>query len=231
MTPAEMMALWETGRELSLLDRGVIAAQAARRGTEGDAADWPLGERNRALAQLHCELFGGQLLGFTRCVACGEQLEFTFEARRVAEVETQPAEQKIAVGKWVFRMLTSRMLAAAAEENDEAAATRRLLSACLAEPVSEEASWTDADVEAIEERLAEADPLAEILMHFDCPICGTEFDESLDLSSFVWSVIERSATHVLEEVHVLATAYGWSEREILTLSAARREAYIEMVLR
>jgi hypothetical protein len=35
---------------------------------------------------------------------------------------------------------------------------------------------------------------------------------------------------LLDEVHVLARAYGWNEREILGLSAARRAAYLERAL-
>jgi hypothetical protein len=31
------------------------------------------------------------------------------------------------------------------------------------------------------------------------------------------------------DVHTLASAYGWSESEILSLNPARREFYLEMV--
>jgi hypothetical protein len=31
------------------------------------------------------------------------------------------------------------------------------------------------------------------------------------------------------DVHALASAYGWSEREILALSDTRRRLYLEMV--
>jgi len=34
---------------------------------------------------------------------------------------------------------------------------------------------------------------------------------------------------LLVEVHALASAYGWSEQEILSLSDARRRLYLEMV--
>ncbi|HUD55174.1 MAG TPA: hypothetical protein VMR02_08095 [Terracidiphilus sp.] len=41
--------------------------------------------------------------------------------------------------------------------------------------------------------------------------------------------IEARARRLLYEVHTLAAAYGWSEREILSLSAPRRALYLEMV--
>jgi hypothetical protein len=37
------------------------------------------------------------------------------------------------------------------------------------------------------------------------------------------------ARRALSEVHVLATAYGWSESEIFEMSSARREFYLQMV--
>ena len=77
--------------------------------------------------------------------------------------------------------------------------------------------------------MALADPLGEIMLHFDCPACGTSFEESLDLSTFLWAEIEARAQRLLLEVHTLAVAYGWSEAEILSLNAARREIYLEMV--
>jgi hypothetical protein len=45
----------------------------------------------------------------------------------------------------------------------------------------------------------------------------------------LWAEIEVRAKRLLLEVHLLATAYGWSEAEILSLNAQRREFYLEMV--
>ena len=41
--------------------------------------------------------------------------------------------------------------------------------------------------------------------------------------------LEAQAKRLLRSVHVLASAYGWSESEILALSEARRDAYVELV--
>lgn len=88
---------------------------------------------------------------------------------------------------------------------------------------------SETDIDAIGEQMAAADPLAEILLHFDCPACSASFEEGLDLSSFLWAEIERQALRLLRDVHTLAAAYGWSELEILALTPVRRAAYIEMV--
>jgi len=228
MTQAEVLKLWEAGRSLGALDRAVLVASVASPDQQS-AADWPLGARNRSLAQLHCDAFGGILRGYTACRQCGEHLEFEFDGHTVAaQPAVSSASQLVPVGKWLFRLPTSRDLAIAAEESGEQAAATRLLASCYSgtEPVT---NWTDEDVNNIGERLSEADPLAEILLHFDCPSCPASFDESLDLGGFVWAEIESQARRIFQDVHALASAYGWSESEILALSPARRSAYVEMV--
>jgi len=84
-------------------------------------------------------------------------------------------------------------------------------------------------VERIGESMAQADPLAEILLGFECPACLHNCSEALDLPTFLWAEIDALVRRLLLEVHTLASAYGWSEREILSLSDARRRLYLEMV--
>lgn len=228
-TPAELLALWEAGRSLEPLDRGILAARAASQVFE-NVADWPLGKRNRALAQLHSAAFGGAMSGWTRCPECGEQLEFEFDGHSIANAEPESEESRlVSVGEWRFRLPTSRDLALASEAESDSAATRRLLSACCAGPEPGAADWSEEDLRAIEERLAQADPLAEIRLHFDCPACSASFDESLDIGHFVWAKVESQAKRILRDVHLLASAYGWSESQILALSPARRSVYLNMV--
>jgi hypothetical protein len=77
--------------------------------------------------------------------------------------------------------------------------------------------------------MALADPLSETRLKLHCPKCGNEWDETLDLVVFLWSEIEARAKRLLLDVHDLASAYGWTEKEILSLSEPRRANYLEMV--
>jgi hypothetical protein len=230
MTQADVLKLWEAGRSLGPLDRAVLAASVVS-SDRRSAADWPLGARNRSLAQLHCDAFGGMLRGYTSCRSCTERLEFEFDGHSIAAppapIQASAAEV-VHVGKWMFRLPTSRDLAIAAEESGEQAAAQRLVASCYSGSALA-ADWTEEDLDIIGERLSEADPFAEILLHFDCPACSASFDESLDLGGFVWAEIQTQAMRIFQEVHVLASAYGWRESEILALSPARRSAYVELV--
>jgi hypothetical protein len=75
-----------------------------------------------------------------------------------------------------------------------------------------------------------ADPLADMAFDVHCAACGHAWSAELDVASFVWDEIDARARHLLDEVHLLASAYGWSESDILTLPESRRAAYLERVL-
>jgi hypothetical protein len=45
----------------------------------------------------------------------------------------------------------------------------------------------------------------------------------------VWRELDEWAERTLHEIHVIASNYGWSESEILELSARRRQTYVEMI--
>jgi hypothetical protein len=229
LTQADSLALWEMGRLLHPLDQGVLAAQTAFPSERDSVADWPLGRRNRALAELSCASFGAELRGWTACKHCAERLEFEIDGRSLAESAMPEHDTSVTVDGHSYRLPTSRDLAAIVQERDAAEAAQQLLRKCSLEEEQTKRLWSEEEMEAVGERLSAADPLAEIVLSFDCPSCCAHFEDCLDLPSFLWSEIEGRAKRVLMEVHTLASAYGWSQAEILSLSPARREFYVEMV--
>jgi hypothetical protein len=119
-------------------------------------------------------------------------------------------------------------LAVAADETDPITGALRIVESCLVEP-SAPGEWSKKELSEIGETLSMADPLAEIQVSVPCPGCGNDGKETLDLVSFVWTEIEARVRRLLFDVHTLASAYGWSEADILSLSENRRSMYLEMV--
>jgi hypothetical protein len=233
LTEPDFLALWERGQKLHPFDRGLLTVDTAfAQADQSGSAEWPLGRLNRALAQIRCACFGPAMSGWTTCRNCAEQLEFAVDGRALADSPPPAEDEPISVDGQMFRLPTSRDLAGVVREADPSVAARRLAERCRFEcggnhtPVSD---WTEAYLDAVGERMTQADSLAEILLHFDCPACGDSFDESLDLSAFLWAEVEHEAKRMLHDVHTLASAYGWTEGEILALSPARRVFFIELV--
>jgi hypothetical protein len=77
--------------------------------------------------------------------------------------------------------------------------------------------------------MAKADPLADIQLALSCPFCGLGWKAAFDIVSFLWREIESLAGRLLRDVHTLAFAYGWHERDILALSPMRRQFYLALI--
>lgn len=232
LSSSGLLNLWEHGFGLHPLDQGLLALTAALPEVPPDAlADWPLGERNRALINLHCACFNSHLQAWASCNRCGEKMEFDLDAAAMMEEragENARREAVIKVKSHSFRLPTSRDLAQAAGQGDPRAAALCLIERCRLDR-GEAPDWSDGDLEQIGEAMAEADPLAETRVTLRCPACASEWDEALDLTAFLWAEIGARVKRLLWEVHTLASAYGWRQDDILSLSEARRSAYIEMV--
>jgi hypothetical protein len=252
LSDSDLLYLWEGGLRRHPLDRALLALGAAFPETPYERlADWPLGRRNKALIDLRCRCFGQSIQGWIACASCGEKLEFDLGAWVIAvglnadERSQLDSDEPIVVNRQSFRLPTSRDLAQAAQEADPRLAAIRIAENCrvrsrqspetlteqdatsMRDPHSE--SWSDEELEEIGERMASADPLAETRLTLHCPKCEYDWEETLEIVSFVWAEIEARARRLLLEIHTLASAYGWSETEILSLSENRRARYVEMV--
>ena len=230
---SDFLELWEHGLHLHPLDRALLLLGATRGNPKEGLADWPLGRRNEALADLRCSCFGSTLQAWTTCPRCEEKLEFEVDIPTLMgghQKAERSSEEQIVVNGHSFRLPNSRDLARVSSASDPRAAVVELLEGCRidkgASPV-----WSDADLEEIGERMALADPMAEIRFKFICPMCMNEWDESLDLRTVLWAEIEARAKRLLLQIHTLASAYGWTEKEILSLSENRRLLYLEIVQR
>jgi hypothetical protein len=64
-----------------------------------------------------------------------------------------------------------------------------------------------------------------------CPACGASVQAGLHLPSLVVAEFRRAAAWVIDDVHLLASAYGWTETDILALPGHRRQDYARRIRR
>ncbi len=226
LSSAELLDVWERGAALPPVQRAVALLAAGCPEPPEALADWSVGRRDAGLLELRERTFGPRLAAVADCPGCGERLELAFDAE---EIRAAPgaAEEEIAVahgdGEVRVRLPTSRDLAAVADAED---GRRALLRRCL---LAEAGELPDDLIETIEERMAEADPQARVLLDLSCPACSRRWQAPFDIDAYFWSELDAWARRTLREVHALASAYGWSEAEILGMSAPRRHLYLGMV--
>jgi hypothetical protein len=240
LSAAEVLDLWDDCAGQSLARRGLRFLMAACPGMSTDAlASLTVGERDARLLALRQALWGPEMVAVATCPACRERIEMTLDARQfLARSGTPRADAlslRIAGYDVTFRLPTSLDLIALTERADVVDSRDALLKLCLVSARDGEASLAHDDpvpeevVAGVVQAVADADPLADIQLAVNCPTCRHQWRVGFDIVSFLWTEIEAWALRILREVHTLASAYGWHERDILNLSSMRRRFYLESV--
>jgi hypothetical protein len=239
LSASSMLRVWERALGRTSPERALaLLAAACPEMSAEELSALSVGRRDRMLIALRERTFGPRLTSLATCDSCGESLELSFDCSDIsAEGETEtPAELSIEREGYEarFRLPNSGDLIAVARSVDEDSARRSLLERCVTEAVREGSRVSPVElpatvVEAVEARMADADPQADVRLALDCPACGHNFLAAFDVVAYFWSEINAWAYRLLGEVHTLASAYGWREEEILALSPWRRHVYLEMV--
>ncbi|HEY3629007.1 MAG TPA: hypothetical protein VGL00_22150 [Terracidiphilus sp.] len=240
LSSAELLRLWEQGLEQTSVDRALaLLGTASQDCPEEDPAQFSVGRRDARLLALREQTFGPEIQAVARCTRCGQESELRFQANEVRVDPREPTSQPMSLTdggySLKFRLPNSQDLRAAREaRNGVAEALQLLLRRCVLESRLGEAEVSaqelpDSVVAAISARMAEADPQAEVELTLACPTCQHEWQERFEIESFFWAEIHAWAGRALREVHQLASAYGWSEAEIMAVSPLRRSLYLNLI--
>lgn len=231
LMPAQILEMWESGVALHPLDRALLLLRWMRPNMMlSELANIPLGQRDQMLLALRSELFGRVLPCYADCPACRTRLEFTLDAEAFRSENNHPP---IEVDGLQIRQPTSRDLASVMTEPDPERAAQQLAQQCCRLVAKQESDASPllnpAQLAKIESILTEIDAAADIVLDFTCTQCGYVWQTPFDISDYLWREIDTYAARLMNDIHALARAYGWSEYEILGLSEIRRAAYLERV--
>ncbi|MGH4024803.1 MAG: hypothetical protein ACRDRV_09480 [Pseudonocardiaceae bacterium] len=225
------MEIWERGIREPPLERALTLLAAATGSSVAEVATVDVGSREVLLARLLESAIGG--LGWAQacCAACGEQLDVPVD---VAAIARSPVHEVGEVMQTVvdesavsFRLPTTADLRTL-RDADPAQARRLLLTRCLQGEGIEATAVSDKVADAVDAAMEQASPCGAIEIVVACPGCGTVTPSALDVSVLLWAEVEARAVALLHDVHALATAYGWTEADVLALSPQRRAAYLNL---
>jgi hypothetical protein len=240
-----LMDLRDDFESLSRPWRELAVLAACSGDTLDSLARLSLGERDRRLLRLRRALFGRRAEGESRCEACGERLDVSFDIgellaatrgideeaeRQVREVDGVNDRRFVefdASGMTVrLRAADSGDIAAAVDDPDP---ELTVLTRCVEQVETISDLLRDSRVrEALAAKLTEIDPAAEITLSATCPHCGASCDTPFDPAGFLLSEIVAYTDRLVDEVDQLARIYGWSEADILSLGPRRRRRYLEL---
>lgn len=232
------MNAWELGHCQSPPVRALILlASSCPESSVDYIAELGIGKRESFLLTLREITFGKLMLGIISCPECSEKLELDFEVDDLRSAAGSESKSAISISLSGYnlkvRPVNTYDLQSIVRLKDLSRARDELLRRCILNIQYQEKDTSfeklpEAVIEAVEEKLEEMDPQADVRLALSCPSCGHKWEAPFDIVSFFWIEIDSWARHILREVHALAEKYGWSESDILSLSPNRRRIYLEM---
>jgi hypothetical protein len=189
---------------------------------------------------LMAELAGALGLSFSRsihvCSECREPFHVPLDLARLpvypAGGGNTSADVITTAGRVRVRVPTGADQIRIAQADDDAAAARLLVALCVAPADGPSRNGTPAqfsaeDLVAIDAALDELAPNLPWAAEAPCPECGHVNVIPIDVAGW----LTRLADGPTADVHEIATAYGWSEREILALTRTQRLKYLALIRR
>jgi hypothetical protein len=189
-----------------------------------DAAALPVGDVDVLVAELRRGSIGDALVAEASCAECGARVDVHFSLADLIAHE-RPRRSRLAErepdGWWTldgvrFRAPTAADVLACADTAD-------LVRRCV-EGTSEPRA-----LRRIERALELVAPTLHSVGAGICPECGCEVAVDVDARSLCLDELRLLAGSVLEDVHLLAGAYGWDEATVLALPSSRRQAYAQLI--
>lgn len=239
LNSANLFAAWERGLPQDPVQRALtLLAMAWPERSADEWASATIGERDEYLLRLRDEVFGSEIEATTACAACGERLVLSFTTH---SIRAAPAALPEKDGRFFLRLNSYRIdyrLPTSADliavtENAEGNGREILLQRCVVVSRNEQpidpSQLPERILKQVIERMAAADPQAEVQIELACPACEHRRSVVFDILSYLWGELDDWAHRLLIEVHALASAYGWSEAAIMTMSARRRNLYLQMI--
>lgn len=178
-------------------------------------------DRDRLLAAHYCSLFGDRVENTVHCASCGSLFDLNFSVSDLVKRIGGGAGKRRPDGTFetehgtVFRLPAAEMELAAECPGE-------LLQACLVSRGGD----TDEEIEAAMEAAA---PLVDCDLDAQCPECGRTQQLRFNIQRYLLESVLRDRRRLFSEIHVLASAYGWSMTELLSLRRTERRMLVDIL--
>jgi uncharacterized protein (UPF0212 family) len=238
LTASEVLSVWEQGQQQDPTTQVLILLAAACPETSREElAGLSIGQRERMILEARTLLLSNVANGFAECPDCGAAIEYSIPTEallgQTPHPDTAPANLETEGFSLRLRYLNSLDLLAVRHCGSLEDARRELAYRSVLELSRNGVPWCgelpESVLLSIARHLANADPDADLLLDMTCPVCDSHWQIAFDAAQFFWAEINSYAKRLLRQVHNLAHAYSWRESDILSMSEARRQFYLEMV--
>jgi hypothetical protein len=236
---SELLAGWERARGVLPSQRGLaLLPLVTPEGSSDEVRELSVGGRDALLIDLREAVFGPAVVAQDACPRCAQDIELDFDLRdvRVGGVPGDPSPRTVVLDGYEATVRPPTVLEVIASVRDtDLDGTRAALLEHAVIAARHDGVLVGAEelppglVALIDVELAAMDPQADVELDLVCPYCGQTWEALFDIAGFLWTELAAWAGRLLTDVHVLASAYCWSESDVLALSPVRRRFYLEAV--
>jgi hypothetical protein len=236
---ANLLDVWARGRAESPQMRAVALLEASDPSeTAAELINISVGQRDARLLEFRRRVFGDSAEALADCPACASALEFSLAMSDFETPAPRSHANPITLGDdgWevTFRLPNAGDMVSLSQQMEFSEARAAIMRRCVLRANSEGRTVAgdrlpEEVIERMAEEMAKGDPIGAINLSLSCPACGERWEAPFDIVSFVWTELDAFARGLIGEVHELASAYGWSERDILSMEGSRRRLYMQMI--
>jgi hypothetical protein len=198
----------------------------------GAAATLTPADRDRLLAAVYARTYQERITGTTTCQNCNNLFDMDFNLSALLatlQPEDEPALAK-KNGQGTYELPDGRHFRLPTGEDEFAVrhlsaeeAARELLRRCV---IKGDPTADPATVQAAMKAVA---PVLDLELDAQCPECEASQTIHFDIQSYLLSALKAEQPRLAQEVHRVATAYGWGLNEILGLARSQRRAYVTLI--
>ncbi len=238
LTELDVLRIWEAGLSQPPAAKALtVLAAAFPDVSRADLGALTVGQRDARLLDVRERLFGPTMTATAACPSCWERVEFGLRTDhlRLSIGDAAQHTDTLSIGGYeiTFRLPDSYDLDCLMDAAGPESALTALLHRCVlsCHRAGSSVAIDAVPVTVVEElaaQMAALDPQSETQLALQCVHCGHPWQVLLDIVAFLWVEIAAHVRRLLREVHDLARAYGWHERDILAMSPVRRAAYREL---
>ena len=200
LTNNQIVRIWELAQQQHPVDQAItILYKAFSDKTWDELVRFPIGDRNNFLLDIREATFGKELSGMAKCTECDEQMEFIAdvdELRFGSDTKKQQDVYEAIFGHYKIRLrlINSLDLAAAAGCPDANSGGKLLAQRVVLKLIHNNTEISadklpDESLSVISEKLAKADPEANMNIDMKCPECSKELSMPFDIVIFFWKEI------------------------------------------
>lgn len=232
LTGQEELVAWQSDLHsaIQLIDRLLIEMPAAL--PPGCASSLTAADRDRVLAALYQQTFGATIESTIRCRHCGARFDVRFALPDLIQQldQTVPSISINRTDDGQFQLANGcqfRLPTGVDEYAILGLPPDQAIAALFARCITANPDATDPT--CIQTAMQEVAPLLDLDVEAICPECHHSQSIHFDMQSYLLRALVQDQPRLMQEIHRLAIAYGWSFTEIASLPRRHRRTLVALI--